>query len=289
MAATPPRRHANSGAVKCFRSSRGTISSRPCRTASIAADFVTRSSLCLAWSLTYLSLLKSVTVFLEPPGTSSVSVRVVVAAVVVVVATPPGFSSAVDVVRSTTSSLLALVAGRGSPSVFAVTNSTARVSQSVLLPRSTRYSDSSIVRTLSTCMLPDRQSETCAWSCWRTQCAIRFSIGLSDGICSSRRHDHQISGSSFSLASSSSSRSSNDSAGSVLSSSSTENVRQRSSTPPSMSRTLSKLLATSGAISSRSSHAVALPRIPLRNALEKDTGNGDWCNTQYPNSQPRAA
>ena len=136
--------------------------------------------------------------FFGAPGTSSVSVRVVVAAVVVVVATPPGFSSAVDVVRSTTSSLLALVAGRGSPSVFAVTNSTARVSQSVLLPRSTRYSDSSIVRTLSTCMLPDRQSETCAWSCWRTQCAIRFSIGLSDGICSSRRHDHQISGSSFS-------------------------------------------------------------------------------------------
>mmetsp|Transcript_10352 Transcript_10352/g.42871 ORF Transcript_10352/g.42871 Transcript_10352/m.42871 type:complete len:267 (+) Transcript_10352:555-1355(+) len=266
MAATPPRRHANSGAVKCFRSSRGTILSRPCRTASIAADFVTRSSLCLAWSLTYLSLLKSVTVFLEPPGTSSVSVRVVVAAVVVV-ATPPAFSSDVDVVRSTTSSLLALVAGRGRPSVFATATSTARVSQSVLLLRSTRYSDSSIVRTLSTCMLPDRQSEACAWSCWRTQCAIRFSIGLSDGFCSSRRHDHRISGSSLSLSSSSF----NDSAGSVVSSSSTENVRQRFSTPPFMSRTVSKLLATSGAISSRSSHAVALPRIPLRNALEKDT------------------
>ena len=227
MAATPPRRHANSGAVKCFRSSRGTISSRPCRTASIAADFVTRSSLCLAWSLTYLSLLKSVTVFLEPPGTSSVSVRVVR----VVVA---------RLLRSSSSRRPPPRPRRG-PGAAPATTSTARVSSCCVTPASFVRS-----RTATT---------------WRT-----LSLVLS-------HHDARLV---VVL------ESSNDSAGSVLSSSSTENVRQRSSTPPSMSRTVSKLLATSGAISSRSSHAVALPRMPLRNALEKDTGNGDWCNTQYP-------
>ena len=123
----------------------------------------------------------------------------------------------------------------------------------------------------------------------RTQCVIRVIIGTSDGFRVNARVALAY-GSVGSISSSpdSSSNLSNSQPETTVSSSSTEKDRHRFSTPLSMSRTIPMLLATSGAISSRSSHPAGLPSIPFRNALEKDTGNGDWCNTQYPKIQPSA-
>mmetsp|Transcript_10184 Transcript_10184/g.28391 ORF Transcript_10184/g.28391 Transcript_10184/m.28391 type:complete len:313 (-) Transcript_10184:1041-1979(-) len=283
MAATPASRHANSGAVKCFNNSRGTISYRPFRIASSAGDFVTRSSLCLACSLTYSSLFESVTVFLDPPGTNSVSTRLRLI---------DPFDPPSSPVRSTTDR--AFVSGfSGNPSVFATATSTARATHVVRARRSTRNSDSSIARARSACMDPLFHIVSFECSICRTQCVIRVIIGTSDGFRVSDRvalaYGSVGSVSSSPDPSPSSSNSEVDEKpGTTVSSSSTEKDRHRFSTPLSMSRTIPMLLATSGAISSRSSHPAGLPSIPFRNALEKDTGNGDWCNTQYPKIHPSA-
>ena len=137
-------------------------------------------------------------------------------------------------------------------------------------------------------MDPLRHIVSFEWSICRTQCVMRVIIGTSDGFRVSDRVALAYGSVGSVSSSSSSSNSSNSQPGTTVSSSSTEKDRHRFSTPLSMSRTIPMLLATSGAISSRSSHPAGLPSIPFRNALEKDTGNGDWCKTQYPKIQPSA-
>ena len=78
------------------------------------------------------------------------------------------------------------------------------------------------------------------------------------------------------------------------SSSSAVNVSPSASTSDSIPRTMSRLLASCGSISSRSSASASRdspstpsPRSPLRNAFASDTGNGPaLCITTYPKSRP---